>query len=43
MPLRMPGRSGPANGRKSTADENVPVPRPEQADIERHRQPNKNV
>ena len=24
--LRMPGRSGPANGRESTADENVPVP-----------------
>jgi adenylate cyclase len=26
VPLRMPGRSGPANGRESTADENVPVP-----------------
>ena len=24
----MPGRSGPANGRESTADENVPVPGP---------------
>jgi hypothetical protein len=28
VPLRMPGRSGPANGRGSTADENVPVPGP---------------
>jgi hypothetical protein len=28
VPLRMPGRSGPANGRESTADENVPVPGP---------------
>jgi hypothetical protein len=26
--LRMPGRSGPANGCESTADENVPVPGP---------------
>jgi hypothetical protein len=26
VPFRMPGRSGPANGRESTADENVPVP-----------------
>ncbi len=26
VPLRMPGRSGPANGRESTADDNVPVP-----------------
>ena len=26
VPLRMAGRSGPANGRESTADENVPVP-----------------
>ena len=25
--LRMPGRSGPANGRETTADDNVPVPR----------------
>ena len=30
VPLRMPGRSGPAkaNGPESTADENVPVPGP---------------
>jgi hypothetical protein len=26
--LRMPGRSGPATGRESTADENVLVPGP---------------
>jgi hypothetical protein len=26
VPLRMPGRSGPANGREPSADENVPVP-----------------
>ena len=26
VPLRMPGRSGPADGRESTADENVPAP-----------------
>jgi hypothetical protein len=25
--LRMPGRSGPATGRESTAEDNVPVPR----------------
>jgi hypothetical protein len=26
VPLRMPGRSAPANGRESTADGNVPCP-----------------
>src|ERR1700730_13642071 len=28
VPLRTPGRSGPANGRESTVDENVPVSGP---------------